>query len=210
MSESLAALSRWCSSTAERRRRRDPRDRRSRHQAAARRQPFQLALAAALLAASVAQAQCADLKIVDIKAYVFLERAGRLSDDLVGGEPLVNTPRGGALGGDTATAVMVDLVFEGDKKAPDATKSAPPKPAIATVDLTQTNFAGQRIVTHKVFADLDFGAGINHKVVFLEKAPPACRWSSMSTPANRRRPRASGSSAIRSRRRKNNRGRGRA
>lgn len=136
----------------------------------ARRQPFQLALAAALLAASVAQAQCADLKIVDIKAYVFLERAGRLSDDLVGGEPLVNTPRGGALGGDTATAVMVDLVFEGDKKAPDATKSAPPKPAIATVDLTQTNFAGQRIVTHKVFADLDFGAGIDHKVVFLEGA----------------------------------------
>ena len=133
-------------------------------------QPFRLALAAAILAASLGETQCADLKIVDIKAYVFLERAGRLSDDLVGGEPLVNTPRGGALGGDTATAVMVDLVFEGDKKAPDAGKSAPPRPAIATVDLTQTNFAGQRIVTHKVFDDLDFGAGIDHKVVFLEGA----------------------------------------
>ena len=133
-------------------------------------QPIRPVLAAALLAASVAQAECADLKIVDIKAYVFLERAGHLSDDLVGGEPLVNTPRGGALGGDTATAVMVDLIFEGDKKAPDANKSAPSKPAIATVDLTQTNFAGQRIVTHKVFDDLDFGYGTDHKVVFLEGA----------------------------------------
>jgi hypothetical protein len=132
------------------------------------RRPFRLALAAAVLAASVAQAECADLKIVDIKAYVFLERAGHLSNDLVGGEPLVNTPRGGALGGDTATAVMLDLIFEGDKKAPDANKSAPSKPAIATVDLTQTKFAGQRIVTHKVFDD--FGAGTDHKVVFLEGA----------------------------------------
>jgi hypothetical protein len=124
-----------------------------------------------LLAASVGQSECADLKIVDIKAYVFLERAGHLSDDLVGGgAPMVNAPRGGALGGDTATAVMVDLIFEGDKKTPDADKSAPSKPAVATVDLTQTNLAGQRIVTHKVFADVDFDAGINHKAVFLEGA----------------------------------------
>jgi hypothetical protein len=40
----------------------------------ARLQPLRLALAAALLAASVGQSECADLKIVDIKAYVFLER----------------------------------------------------------------------------------------------------------------------------------------
>ena len=136
----------------------------------ARLQPLRLALAAALLAASVGQSECADLKIVDIKAYVFLERADHLSDDLVGAAPMVNAPRGGALGGDTATAVVLDLIFEDDKKTPHADNSAPSKPAAATVDLTQTNFAGQRIITHKVFADLDFNAGINHKAVFLEGA----------------------------------------
>jgi hypothetical protein len=131
---------------------------------------LRLAAVAGLFAASPGSASADDLRIVDIKAFVFLERADRLSDDLIGAAALVNAPRGGAPGGDTATGLMVDPVFQRDKAASEGQKSAPSKNALATVDLTQTSLAGQRIVTHKVFDDLDFGAGTDHKVVFLEGA----------------------------------------
>ena len=58
------------------------------------------AAAAAAALAFVGGVQAAELKIVDIKAYAFLERADKLSDDLIsGGETLVDAPKGGALGG---------------------------------------------------------------------------------------------------------------
>jgi hypothetical protein len=73
--------------------------------------------------------QAADLKIVDVKAYAFLEHAGKLSDDLVSsGQSLVDAPKGGALGGDTATGLLLDFIFAGDK-------NASPKYATAIVDL---------------------------------------------------------------------------
>ena len=41
-------------------------------------------------------AGAAQLKITDVKAYAFLEHAGKLSDDLMSsGESLVDTPKGG-------------------------------------------------------------------------------------------------------------------
>jgi len=112
----------------------------------------------------LASAEAAELKIVDVKAYAYLEHAGKLSDDLVGGKAIVDAPRSGALGGDTATALLLDFTFEGDK-------NASPKYATATVDLTQTNHAGERVVTHKAFTNFIFGAdGVEHKAVFLEGA----------------------------------------
>src|SRR5271168_5581786 len=89
-----------------------------------------IAVAAALALAGPAQA--AELKIIDVKAYAFLEHAGKLSDDLIGNDQgLVDAPRGGALGGDSATGLLLDFTFEGDK-------NATPKYATAVVDLTQT------------------------------------------------------------------------
>jgi hypothetical protein len=110
-------------------------------------------------------ARAAQLKIVDVKAYAFLEQAGKLSDDLLtSGESLVDAPKGGALGGDTATGLLIDFTFEGDK-------NASPKYAIATVDLTQTGRSGQPIVTHKAFTNFIFGPdGVEHKAVFLDAA----------------------------------------
>ncbi len=109
-------------------------------------------------------AQAADLKIVDVKAYVFLERAGKLSDDIVGGPPLVDAPKGGAPGGDTATGVLLDFVFSGDP-------NFAPKYAVATIDLTQTNQTGQQLVTHKAFTGFRFGDdGLEHKAIYLENA----------------------------------------
>jgi hypothetical protein len=109
--------------------------------------------------------QAAELKVVDVKAFAFLERAGKLSEDLLASqEPFVDAPKGGALGGDTATGVLVDFTFAGDR-------NVSPKYATATVDLTQTVKGGQQIVTHKAFTHFVFGDdGIQHKVVFLENA----------------------------------------
>ena len=112
----------------------------------------------------VAGTKAAELKIVDVKAYAYLERAGRLSENLVGGQALVDAPRGGAPGGDTATALLLDFIFQGDK-------NASPTDASATVDLTQINQAGARLVTHKTFTNFIFGGdGVEHKAVFLEGA----------------------------------------
>ena len=123
-------------------------------------------VAAAVMSLALAgAAHAAELKIIDVKAYAFLEHAGKLSDDLIGNDQsLVDAPRGGALGGDTATGVLLDFTFEGDK-------NASPKYATAVVDLTQTGRSGQQVVTHKAFTNFIFGAdGIEHKAVFLEGA----------------------------------------
>ena len=110
-------------------------------------------------------AHAAEFKIVDVKAYAFLEHAGRLSDDLLGSDQtLVDAPRGGAPGGDSATGVLLDFTFEGDK-------NASPKYATAVVDLTQTGHSGQQVVTHKAFTNFTFGPdGLEHKAVFLDAA----------------------------------------
>ncbi len=124
-----------------------------------------LRIAASVAALALAGgAQAAELKIVDVKAYVFLERAGKLSEDIVGGPTLIDAPKGGAPGGDTATGVMIDFTFEGDK-------NFSPKYATATIDLTQTNRTGQQLVTHKAFTGFRFGdEGVEHKAIFLENA----------------------------------------
>ena len=125
-----------------------------------------LCLAAAVVSlALVGGAEAAQLKIVDVKAYAFLEHAGKLSDDLLGsGESVVDAPKGGALGGDTATGLLIDFTFEGDK-------NASPKYATAVIDLTQTGRSGQPIITHRAFTNFIFGAdGVEHKAVFLEAA----------------------------------------
>src|SRR5271166_138119 len=124
---------------------------------------FRAAVATMGLACAVG-VHAAEFKIVDIKAYAFLEHAGKLSDDLIGGDTLVDAPKGGAPGGDTATGLLLDFTFEGDR-------NASPKYATATVDLTQTAHGGQQVVTHKAFTHFIFGAdGVEHKAVFLESA----------------------------------------
>jgi hypothetical protein len=112
----------------------------------------------------IGSADAAELKITDIKAYAFLEHAGKFSDDLIGGPALVDAPKGGAPGGDTATGILIDLRFEGDK-------DFSPKYATATVDLTQTAHGGQQVLTHKAFTHFIFdGNGAEHKAIWLDQA----------------------------------------
>ena len=122
------------------------------------------AFAFAALGALAGQALGAELRIADVKAYLFLERAGKLSENIVGAPPFANLPKGGGPNHETATGILVDLTFSGDK-------DSAPKYAAATVDVTQFGRAGQQIVTHKAFANFIFGAdGIEHKAFFLEGA----------------------------------------
>jgi hypothetical protein len=123
------------------------------------------AAAAAAALAFTGGAEGAELKIVDIRAYAFLEHAGTLSNDLISSdETMVDAPKGGAPGGDTATGLLLDFTFEGDR-------NASPKYATAIVDLTQTGHSGKQLVTHKAFTNFIFGPdGIEHKAVFLEAA----------------------------------------
>jgi len=75
------------------------------------------AVAAAALAALSGPALGAEVRITDVRAYLFLERAGKLSEDIVGAPPFENLPKGGGPNHDTATGILVDLVFSGDKNS---------------------------------------------------------------------------------------------
>lgn len=109
-------------------------------------------------------AAAADAKIVDIKASLFFEHAGRFSENIVG-EPLdPNLAKGGAPGHESATAVLLDFIFTGEK-------NSAPKYATATVDITQSSKTGQQTVTHKAFANFLFGPdGVQHKAILVENA----------------------------------------
>ncbi len=117
---------------------------------------------AVLMAFASGPALSAELKIVDIKAFLYLEHAGKLSDNIVGAPPFENVAKGGGPDHDPATAILFDLTFAGDK-------NASPKYATATVDVTQSGRSGQQIVTHKAFTNFIFGAdGIQHKAFWVE------------------------------------------
>jgi len=123
-----------------------------------------LVLAGVGLIAATASARAGEFKIDDIKAYLFLEKAGKLSDNIIGGPGLTDLPRGGAPNGDSASGVMLDFVFSGDK-------NSQPKFAVASVDVTLVNRAGHPVVTHKAFANFAFGPdGVTHKALFLENS----------------------------------------
>ena len=123
-----------------------------------------LLLVGLTLIALPASGHAADIAISDIKGYLFLEKAGKLSNDIMGGGALTNVPKGGGPGGDSASGVMLDFVFTGDK-------NSQPKYAVASIDVTTTNKSGQRVVTHKAFANFAFGPdGTTHKPLFLENS----------------------------------------
>ena len=119
---------------------------------------------AAALAIASGPASAADLKIVDIKAFLYLEHTGKFSDNVVGVPQFEDAAKGGGPNHEPATAILFDLTFAGDK-------NASPKYATATVDVTQSGRSGQQIVAHKAFTNFIFGAdGIQHKAFLVENA----------------------------------------
>jgi hypothetical protein len=121
-------------------------------------------LAAAGFCLLSAAAQAADLKIVEIKASLYLEATGKFSDPLTADATLENLAKGDGPDHQLASAVLIELTFSGEK-------NAAPKFATATVDVTQTNHAGQASVTHKGYTHFVFGPdGLEHKAFLLEDA----------------------------------------
>ena len=121
-------------------------------------------LAAAGVCLTSAGAQAADLKIIDVKASLYLEATGKFSDALSEDAALENLAKGENPDHRLASAVLVELTFSGEK-------NAAPKFATATVDVTQTNHSGQPSVTHKGFTHFVFGPdGLEHKAFLLEDA----------------------------------------
>ena len=119
---------------------------------------------AALAGLLASPGAAAEVKIADIKASLFYEHAGRFSENVVG-QPLdPNLAKGGGPGRESASAVLFDFIFTGDK-------NSAPKYATATVDIIQSSRTGQQTVTHKAFANFLFGPeGVQHKAILVENA----------------------------------------
>jgi len=108
--------------------------------------------------------RAADVRIVDVKAFLFWEHSGKFSDDILGQPAFQNLTRGGGPNHEAANAVMFDITFSGEK-------NGTPKYATATVDIIQSQLVGQPIVTHKAFANFVLGAdGLQHKALWVENA----------------------------------------
>ena len=119
---------------------------------------------AILLGLAGSGAEAANLKITDIKASLYLETTGQFSEPLADGASLHDLAKGGGPDKRLASAVLIDLTFSGDK-------NSTPKFATATVDVLQTNHAGQQVITHKGFDNFVFSAeGVEHKAFLLENA----------------------------------------
>jgi hypothetical protein len=140
------------------RRSKDPR-RPRRHRAFAR-----AALLVGVLAAVAASpARAAVIKVSAIRAYVFLEHSGHLSEDLVAQRgPLRDVPSDTSPLKEPASNLLIDITFASD---PGTT----PKYADVIVNLIQTGRNDQKIVTKRALGHFSFGAdGIDHKSIMLE------------------------------------------
>ena len=122
-----------------------------------------IAVSAVLAMASGVRA--ADVKVSDIKAYLYLEKSGRLSENIIGAkEAFVNTSTGGGAAREPASNILIEIVLLGDK-------NTAPKFASALVNITQSGKNGQKSRTTKAFGGFQFGdIGEVHKSVFLENA----------------------------------------
>ena len=124
--------------------------------------------AAAALAAGVAAATAAaaaDVKITDIKAYLFQERSGRLSANILDSkDAFKNLSTGGGAGGEAASNILLEFVFSGEK-------NSAPKFSSALINIIQSGKDGHKATTTKAFGGFVFGeSGEVHKSLFLENA----------------------------------------
>ena len=120
-----------------------------------------------LCLATAATAQ--DVAIQDIKAQAFLERSGKLSDDLSGTDKTIkNLPRPGNELGEPANALLVTLVFKGPKNGEASNKLARD---MAQVTVKQMAGDVQKTLLFRAFGGFSFGEnGQTVKAFMLEDA----------------------------------------
>ena len=107
------------------------------------------------------------VRIEDIRVRLFLERSGKLSDDLVPAKKtLRNTPMGEGDAGEPASAVFVELVFMGPKNAAASKTLARDT---AGVTATQTVKGVRKVVLTRAYGGFLFGeGGIAHRAFMLD------------------------------------------
>lgn len=125
-----------------------------------------LLLGLGLAVAAPAQAQVA---VEDIRAQLFLERSGKLSDNLVGTKKaLHNTVTGEGEIGEPADAILVTLTFSGEKNTKSSDKIARD---LASITVRQRTKTGEKILLRRVYGGFLFGEeGRIHKAFLVDNA----------------------------------------
>jgi hypothetical protein len=110
------------------------------------------AIGIAALVAVCSSASAQEVRLGDLRAHLYLERSGRLSDDLLAmkGAKLTDVPRGEGVFGEPANTVVITITLIG---APN-TK---PQHASALVNITTTNRTGQRRTETRPLMGFVFG-----------------------------------------------------
>jgi hypothetical protein len=126
-------------------------------------------LAAALVFGAMTTAASAQVAADDIRMQLFLERSGRLSENIVGSRKnFTNTISGGGDAGEPAEAVLVTLVFTGPKNTKSSDKIARD---VANITVTQQAKTGSRTLLKRAFGGFQFGEdGKAHKAFLLDNA----------------------------------------
>ena len=125
---------------------------------------------AALLLSSVLSGQArAQVAIAEIRAQLFLERSGKLSEDIVPADKsLRDTLTGEGEIGDPADAVLVTLVMTGPKNTKSSTKIARD---LVVVTVKQKTKTGEKILLSRPFGGFLFGeTGRIHKAFLVDNA----------------------------------------
>jgi hypothetical protein len=107
---------------------------------------------AGLAVATAGGASAQEVRLGDLRAHLYLERSGRLSDDILAlKEPnLKDLPRGEGVFGEPANTLVLNVTLLG---AP----GTQPKHATALVNITTTNRTGQRRTETRPLMGFVFG-----------------------------------------------------
>lgn len=96
----------------------------------------------------------AQVAVEDVQIQLFLEKSGRLSENLVGTKKtFFNTPAGEGDAGEPADSLVITLTFAGPKNTVSSEKIARD---VASITVTQTTKAGPKVL-RKAYASFRFG-----------------------------------------------------
>jgi hypothetical protein len=107
--------------------------------------------------------------VEDVRVQLFLERSGKLSDNIVGSKKAYhNTVIGEGDAGEPAESVLVTLVITGPKNAKSSDKIARD---LASVTVTQQSKQGPKVLLRRAYGGFLFGEqGRVHKAFFVDNA----------------------------------------
>lgn len=127
------------------------------------------AFAALLLSSVISSSAHAQVAIAEIRAQLFLERSGKLSEDIVPADKtLRDTLTGEGEIAEPADAVLVTLVMTGPKNTKSSTKIARD---LVVVTVKQKTKAGEKILLSRPFGGFLFGeTGRIHKAFLIDNA----------------------------------------